>query len=124
MGWSGSWFSFWCGASAVGMGPGNESTFQGLKAADTAMPTSGLFCLFQQISHVKSVCFRGRGWGVWGPQETMGVRGWGLLSCTFLGTPEVTCPLGHLAPCPGRSLAVVRGPHRWASESGSSPASK
>lgn len=88
MGWSGSWFSFWCGASAVGMGPGNESTFQGLKAADTAMPTSGLFCLFQQISHVKSVCFRGRGWGVWGPRETMGVRGWGLLSCAFLGTPR------------------------------------
>ena len=25
--------------------------------------------------------------GVWGHQETMGVRGWGLLSCALLGTP-------------------------------------
>ena len=37
---------------------------------------------------------------------------------------EVTCPLEHSVLCPGKSLAVVRGPHYWASESGSSPASK
>lgn len=91
----------WCGASAVGMGPGNESTFQGLKAADTAMPTSGLFCLFQQISHVKSVCFRGRGWGVWGPQETMGVRGWGLLTVLFWAPQKLLVLSGTWLPVLG-----------------------
>lgn len=80
-------FPFGTGASTVGVGPGYESTFQGLKTADTAMPTSGLFCLFQQISRVKSLCSRGRGWGVWGHQETRGSQRLGLLTCALLGTP-------------------------------------
>lgn len=33
-------FPFGMGASTVGVGPGYESTFKGLKAADSAMPTS------------------------------------------------------------------------------------
>lgn len=122
MGWSGSWFSFWCGASAVGMGPGNESTFQGLKAADTAMPTSGLFCLFNR-SHMSNLCASGEEVGVSGDPGNHGSQRLGTVELYFSGHPEVTCPLGHLAPCPGRSLAVV-SPFRWASESGSSPASK
>lgn len=56
-GWSGSRFSLWCGGQCRGDGGQLiQSTFQGLRIADTAVPASSLFCSFQQRSHVSNLC--------------------------------------------------------------------
>ena len=47
-----------------------------------------VYSVYFNRSHVSNLCASGEEVeGVWGHQETMGVRGWGLLSCALLGTP-------------------------------------